>query len=56
MESPHEIKPEEPPDPIQFEDTAVGLLQPPDVPDEDEPTEELPSSPLVDLDEDENKD
>jgi serine/threonine protein phosphatase PrpC len=41
MESAQEIEPEEPPDPVLFQDTPVGLHQPLVIPDEDEPTAEL---------------
>ena len=47
MESAEEIEPEEPPDTVVFQDTAVGLTQPSDAPDEDESTEDQ-SVPLPD--------
>lgn len=55
MESAEQIEPEEPPDPAVYRDTSLGLYQSPVSDDEDEPTEELPTSPLAGL-EDEEKD
>jgi serine/threonine protein phosphatase PrpC len=56
MESAEEIEPEEPPDPSIFQDTSIGLHQPPVPADQlsDDPTTELPASPRADLDEDED--
>jgi serine/threonine protein phosphatase PrpC len=55
MESAEQIEPEEPPDPAVYRDTSLGLYQSPVTDDDEEPTVELPDSPLAGL-EDKEKD
>ena len=45
MESAQEIEPEERPDPVLFQDTAIVLDQPTGAQDEDEKTEEIVAVP-----------
>jgi serine/threonine protein phosphatase PrpC len=46
MESAEEIEPEDPPDTVIFQDTAVGLQESPEASDEDEPLNEEPSASM----------